>query len=207
MAKNRARRKEMEFNSTKIRRFSIIGALLVLCLCLNVTVAIASTSATQNAGCWTSDAHCPGEEYLTDCGYYDNGRQFCPFDIYYVNGNVQYDYCFVGSQYYCPSSWTYQIADSVSLDSTSATLSTDYINPLFTSAGVPIDIIAKGTGASAPYQYTLYIRNYDWNNSEWGPWEVLDRGTSNNTYPFNWTPYQLGRYALNVSARAKAKGL
>lgn len=164
--------------TNNVLRFSIINVFLILCLCLNATTTIASSISESGNMCWNIDVQCP----------YQTLSMLCPASY----------------PYYCPQNWTLERADGVDVFVTSGEdISTDPGNPKFVPSGQLINLTAESWGAEYdPYQYTVWITKYNYQQGTWGPWQI--EYTYETYGSFSW--YQSfnspGDYAMQVNVRA-----
>lgn len=183
------------YDIKKIIRGSLIALFL---LCLNVVPGMASTVTVYyaNSACWSNSVHCPGEEYLIDCSGRDsNGNALCLFN--------DSEGCSPGYQYFCPYDWTYEKADSATLSSSTATVSTDYLTPLTIPQGsFNITSTAYGVSPTTPVEHDLFISQWDWNSRQWSADTLLERRTTPGAFPWDWTPSQPGNYCLRSRVKA-----
>ncbi len=189
----------MSVLSNLIIRIIKSTSLQLLLLVFYASITLASTVPVyyDDGPCWSLSPHCPGEEYLSDCSGSDsNGYAICLYN--------NLEGCYPGHQYWCPYDWSYDIADSALLSSTTATLSADYLKPITITEDIPINITATASGASYPtlYQNNLYLNQYDWVTKVWGGDIFLASGTSTGTFPWTWVPSQPGRYSIHAKVRA-----
>lgn len=161
-----------------IRKVLVTCLLLGLSFYLLAATAFASTVYEPGNQCWTGSVQCPGETYSP------------------------YGYCSPSYPYYCPSAWSYEVAEGVSVTSGSVALSTNVSYPAFAPVSSSIIVNADAWGAYYdPYEYKVWIHYYDLVNNVWLPWSVW---TSWTTYDsFSWQlPQQPGFYSMQVKVRA-----